>query len=80
MEMNILYVLPSSRIVTLAVDVGTLDSTCDDGLDGDSEIWSISDWYADDEGEEFCDTDQADLDLLDDIEILEMAVNEANRG
>ena len=78
-EITVIYVLPSARIVEIVVDISTLDSTCDDKLESDQELWAVNDWRVDGD-DDFCDVDQYDLDNIDDAELLVLCVEAYNRG
>ena len=76
---NLLYELPSGRIVSILVDIGNLDYTCDSELSDGTELWTINHWEVDNGYDSLSSMDQYDLDHLDDLELLEMCVEEIGR-
>ena len=76
---NLLYELPSGRIVSILVDIGNLDYTCDGDLVDGTELWTINHWEVDCGYDSLSSMDQYDLDHLDDLELLEMCVDDIGR-
>jgi hypothetical protein len=72
-SVNLLYELPSGRIITIYCDLGSLDNTCDNDLTLGQEIWAINYWEVEDEGDELDSLDQCDIDNMCEIELLECA-------